>query len=235
MFASVGIPASLAYGWLAQRPPHEHAGRRIRITDVFKLFQHPFMWVVGVVQYIRLGVFSAISFWLPSLLIEEKGLSMQVTGLIIALRTLLSAPSNMIGGYVSDRIKNPYAVISTALAGIAISTALMVKADDIVAIIVLNGANAVFIQSYFGPLIAIPVEKYGSHMTGTLTGFGNFFANLGGFSSTYLLGLIKDKTGYFESGFYGIAAACLLGLVTAFLLKKMAKSAKETAPVSDLN
>ena len=60
-------------------------------------------------------------------------------------------------------------------------------------------------------------------MTGTLTRFGKFFADLGGFSSTYMLGFVKDRTGYFETGFYGIAAACILGLVTGFLLKKMAQ------------
>jgi len=91
-------------------------------------------------------------------------------------------------------------------------------------IITLNVINAFFIQLYFGPLFAIPVEKYGSLMTGTLTGYGNFFANLGGFSFTYLIGLVKDHTGHFESGFYIIAAACLVSLAFTILLKYLSSN-----------
>jgi len=127
----------------------------------------------------------------------------------------------MVGGYLSDRFNSPIGVIRISLLAIAVTTVLLVKADNIAMILILNVINAAFIQCYFGPLFAIPVEKYGSYMTGTLTGFANFFANLGGFSFTYLLGIVKDRTGYFESGFYTIAAACLVSLAFTVLLKKM--------------
>ena len=220
-FGSVGILGSFGYLWSTKGSPDEVPGHKVSLVDVVQLFRYPFMWVVGVIQYVRLGVYGSISFWLPTLLIDEKGLSLQVTGLILALRTILSAPTNMIGGYISDRLKNPTAVIGISLVIIAITTVFIVKVDDLVMIITLNVLNALFIQLYFGPLFAIPVEKFGSHLTGTLTGFGNFFANLGVFSFTYLIGFVKDRTGHFEAGFYTIAAACLVGLVFTILLKHM--------------
>ena len=224
-FASVGILASLAYLWFGKEPSLTESGQKVNIVDVFRLFRYRFMWVCGVIQYVRLGVMNGISFWLPSLLIDEKGLSLQVTGLIIALRSLLSAPSNIIGGYMSDRLKKPSVIIGISLIVLAITTVLLVKVENIVLLITFIVINAIFIQFYFGPLFAVPVEKYGTRMTGTLTGFGNFFANLGGFTFAYLLGVLKDKTGYFESGFYAIAAACVLGLVFNILLEKMRRNA----------
>lgn len=220
-FALVGVLASFGYLWLAKDAPHDMSGHKVSIMDAARLFRYPFMWVVGVIQYFRLGVFGSLTFWLPTLFINEKGLSLQVTGMIIALRTLLSAPTNMIGGYLSDRFKNPTAIIGTSLVMIAMTTALFVRVNSLQLIITLNVINALFVQLYFGPLFAIPVERYGSQMTGTLTGFGNFFANLGGFSFTYLIGFVKDHTGYFESGFYAIAAACLVSLIFTILLKYM--------------
>jgi sugar phosphate permease len=92
-------------------------------------------------------------------------------------------------------------------------------------IVVMNVINALFIQLYFGPLFAIPVERYGSHMTCTLTGLGNFFANLGALSFSYLLGFVKDRTGQLEWGFYSIAGACLVGLVFTIVLKHMKEKA----------
>jgi len=227
-FAGVGVLVLLAYLLFGKESPHSESRQGIRMIDILRLFRYRLMWVCGLLQYVRLGVMHGVSFWLPSLLIDEKGLSLQATGLIIALRSLLTAPSNIIGGYISDRLKNPTAVIGISLVILAITTALLVKVDNMVLLIILLVINAIFIQFYFGPLFAVPVEKYGTHMTGMLTGFGNFFANLGGFTFTYVLGGLKDRTGYFESGFYAIATACLLGLLFTILLQQMRRNAVGT-------
>jgi sugar phosphate permease len=86
--------------------------------------------------------------------------------------------------------------------------------------------NAIFVQFYFGPTFALPVERYGSGMMGTVSGFGNFFANLGAFSFTYLIGALKDKTGQFGPGFYALTAACLTGLMLTGVLEKMRHRAR---------
>ena len=62
-------------------------------------------------------------------------------------------------------------------------------------------------------------------MTGTTTGFGNFFANLGAFTFVYLLGALKDSTGLFESGFYALGGACIVGLVFTVILGQIRKKA----------
>jgi nitrate/nitrite transporter NarK len=58
-------------------------------------------------------------------------------------------------------------------------------------------------------------------MAGLTSGFGNFFANLGGFSMIYALGAMKDATGSFDSGIYGIAGLCLIALLCTVLLARM--------------
>ena len=223
--ASIGILASFSYLWLGTEPPQPGPRRELRTGDVLQLFRHRFMWVCGIIQYVRLGVVQGTSFWLPSLLIEEKGLSVQAAGLTIALWTLLIAPSNIIGGYMADRLKKPTLIMGISLMVLAITTAALVKVDNVVPLIILLLINAVFIQFYFGPLFALPVERYGARMTGSLLGFGNFFANVGALTFTYLLGVVKDQTGSFGPGFYAIAAACLLGFVATIVLEKMRGSA----------
>ena len=60
-FASVGIVASFGYLWLAKEAPHDMSGHKVSIQDVVQLFRYPFMWVVGIIQYFRLGVFGSLS------------------------------------------------------------------------------------------------------------------------------------------------------------------------------
>jgi nitrate/nitrite transporter NarK len=225
-FASAGILTSFVYLRFGKEPALDKPGQRVGMADVFRLFRYRFLWVCGVIHFVRLGVSNGISFWLPSLLLDDKGLSLQVTGLLVALRSLLIAPSNLFGGYVSDRLNKPTFVIGASLVVLFISTILLVRVDHFLLLVALIVINAIFVQSYFGPLFAVPVEKYGIHMMGTVTGFANFFANLGGLTFTYLLGVLKDRTGYFEAGFYAIAATCALGLVFTMFLEQMRRNPK---------
>ena len=220
-FGFAGLLASFIYLWLGKESPLAQSREKLSIVDGLRLFRSRFMWICGIIQYVRLGVMQGISFWLPSFLIDEISVPLQVTGLILAVRTLLIAPSNMLGGYISDRLKKPTAVMGVSLVMLAITTAALVKVGNVAMLVTLILINAIFIQFYFGPIFALPVEKYGTHMVGTLSGFGNFFANLGSFTFTYLLGSLKDQTGYFETGFYALAGACLVGLVFTILLDQM--------------
>ena len=220
-FAPAGIIASFFFLRFGKEPPPIGQQRKVAMGEMLQLFRYRVMWVCGILQYIRLAVMQGISFWLPSLLIHEKGLSLQLTGLIIAIRFGLIAPSNLLGGYISDRLRNPTLVISFALIILATTTALLVMVDNITVLIAIICINGIFVQMYFGPLFAVPIDMLGMRMAGMLGGFSNFFANIGAFSFIYLLGILKDTTGSFDSGFYAIAVICVIGLAFAILLAQM--------------
>lgn len=220
-FASVGIIASFVLLRFGKDPPSRREQRKVSVREILQLFGHRIMWVSGGLQYIRLAIVQGIAFWLPSLLIDEKGLSLQLTGLLIALRAGLLAPSSVVGGYISDRLKNPALVIGFALIVLAITTRLLVTTNNIIALVALIGINAVFVQMYFGPLFSVPIEILGTRTAGTSRGVSNLFANIGSFSFVYLLGVLKDATGSFESGFYTIAGVCVIGLVLTIFLAQM--------------
>jgi sugar phosphate permease len=174
-----------------------------------------------------------LAFWLPSLLVEEKGLSLQITGLINASRAVLIAPSSLVGAYISDRLKKPTLIIAISLAVLVVTTALIVVIDDFTLLVIVIAINAIFVQMYFGPLFAIPVEIMGKHTAGTTTGFSNLYANLGALTFTYMLGVLKDASGSFLSGFFFTASACVVGLVFTWILTKMRRAALP-APTSDV-
>jgi sugar phosphate permease len=81
--------------------------------------------------------------------------------------------------------------------------------------------NAVFVQFYFGPLFSIPLETLGMSTAGISSGFSNFFANLGSLSFVYVLGILKDTSGSFDTGFFALAASCFVGLPFTVLLSRM--------------
>ena len=49
------------------------------------------------------------------------------TGFVLALRTLLIAPSNMLRGYLSDRLRQPTAIMAISLVVFAVTTAALIS------------------------------------------------------------------------------------------------------------
>jgi sugar phosphate permease len=80
--------------------------------------------------------------------------------------------------------------------------------------------TSLVIQVYFGPLFAVPRTLFGPGLAGLSSGFGNFFANVGGFVSVLLLGVLKDATGSFGVGFLVLSALALVGFVAVLWLAK---------------
>ena len=222
--ASLGIIVTLLLLRFGKNPPVTIEPQKGNMFDALHLFRYKIMWVCGGLQYVRLGVMLSITYWLPTLLIQEKGLSLQLVGFIIALQAVVMSPSNILGGYISDRLKNPILVIAVSFGVLCITTGLMVTVNNIfflVAIILING---IFLQMHFGPLFSVPIELLGVQKAGISIGFSNFFANLGGLSSTFLLGALKDATGAFKPGFFTISGACFLGVALTLLLARMRRN-----------
>jgi len=225
--ASVGIIAILFLIRFGKDAPPTGERRKGNMLEALQLFRHKVMWVCGGIQYIRFGVVQGITYWLPSLLINEKGLSLQSAGIIIALQVVLMSPSNIIGGYISDRLKNPILVIAVSLSVLGITTGLMITANSMILLVALIFINAIFLQMYFGPLFSVPVEILGVSKAGISIGFSNLFANVGGFSAAYLLGALKDRFGAFKPGFFAICGACFLGLALTLILGRMRRRAMD--------
>ena len=230
--ASVGIIAILFLIRFGKDAPPTGERRKGNMLEALQLFRHKVMWVCGGIQYIRFGVVQGITYWLPSLLINEKGLSLQSAGFIIAIQVVLMSPSNIIGGYISDRLKNPILVIAVSLGVLGTTTGLLITANSMILLVALIFINAIFLQMYFGPLFSIPVEILGVSKAGISIGFSNLFANVGGFSAAYLLGVLKDRSGAFKPGFFAICGACFLGLALTLILGRMRRKAMGPIAIS---
>jgi nitrate/nitrite transporter NarK len=227
VFSLVGLVIAVLYWRFGYQGVRGVSGPPLPLRDLVQLFRYRAMWLIAVIQYVRLAVAIGLQFWLPTFVVVEKGYPLQVAGLVVAVGAAVSAPSNFLGGYLSDRLRNPLLIIGIALTMLALTTVLLIRVENLWLLMLVSALNGVFVQLYFGPLFNVPIEMFGPEMAGLTSGFGNFFANLGGFSMVYALGAIKDATGSFDRGLYGIAGLCLLALICTLLLARMKPLTRE--------
>lgn len=228
-FALLGVCIAFVYLALGREKPAAGARHPVGMLDAFQLFRYPIMWVCAGIQFIRFGVTTSFNFWLPSLLVSDRGLSLEAAGLITAMGAVLTASANPLGGYVSDRLRNPPLVIGASLAVLACTSGLLVVVDSTPLLVLVIAVNAVFLQFYFGPLFSVPLEVLGTRVAGMSAGFCNMFANFGALTFAYALGVVKDSSGAFKWGFVATGAVCVIGVALAAVLARM----RRTAPRPD--
>jgi sugar phosphate permease len=220
-FAALGVGAACLFAAFAKERPRGLEPKPLALADLVQAARFPILWVCSWLQFVRFAVVMGFNFWLPSYLVADRGFSLAQAGLVMALSAALSAPSNLLGGYVSDRLRNPPLVIGAALATLAGAAVLLPVVATIPLLLVVICVYSVFLGAYFGPLFLVPMEVLGSRVAGTTIGFSNLFANLGGFVSVYALGAVRDQSGSFAGGFHALAALCTVGIVLVLLLARM--------------
>lgn len=222
LFAASGLAVGALYwqtGSVRPAPP----GPRMSLRELPGLLRHPILWQTGAIQFVRLAVVTGCTFWLPTYLVADRHYSLATAGLVTALGAAATAPANIAGGYLSDRLGRPLTVIRTSLVALTITLTLLTSLPGQLAVILVVAVNAVFIQVYFGPLFAIPVAYVGTRAAGVASGFGNLCANVGGFACSYGFGVLRDTTGSFRPGFLTLAALCALAVgLTAMIHPKPA-------------
>jgi DHA1 family inner membrane transport protein len=225
LYAALGVVAALVFGRFARERPRADHGRRVRLSEAGGLLRSRVLWVCNGLQFIRFSVATAFNFWLPSLLLTDRGLSLGLVGVVVGVSAACAAAANPLGGYLSDRLRNPPLVIGGSLAILACSSVLIVTVQSLPILLAVIAVNAIFMTIYFGPLFYVPVEIFGQRTAGLVTGVANLFANLGALTTAYALGVVKDSTGSFARGFFGIATLCVIGVVLSFALARIRQHA----------
>ena len=220
-FALIGIAIALVFRSFASEKARTQTGPKVGMLEALQLFRHRILWVCSAIQFVRFSVVTSFNLWLPSLLVADRGFSLPAAGLVVAMSAAFTAPSNALGGYVSDRLKNPPLVIGGSLAVLACTSTLLVSVESVPALLLVIAVASVFLQFYFGPLFLVPMEVLGQRTAGTTTGFTNLFANIGGLLTAYTLGMVRDQAGSFKWGFIGISVLCLIGVALSMLLARM--------------
>ena len=214
-----GVVATVLFTSIADdsRAPRSRAAISDGLSELVRI---PTMWLIAGVQFARLGISMSITFWMPTFLVEEHGLSLPAAGVVVALGAGMTALSNFGGGYLSDRIGRPLGMIGGSLAVLTVTSTLLAVVPNTALVIVVFAVHASFMQVYFGPIFALPIELLGVKAEGLATGFGNFFANLGAFTFAFTLGAVKDTTGSFTAGFVALSATALVGLLLTIVIAR---------------
>jgi ACS family glucarate transporter-like MFS transporter len=174
------------------------------------------VWAVTV-SYFCYGYVAWVFFsWFYSYLAEVRGLDLKASAFYAMLPFLAMAAACPLGGIVNDRITKLHgrrlgrcgiAVVSIAIAAVFIAIGSQVSSARLASVVLAGGAGALYLsQSSFWSVTA----DIGGKSSGSVSGFMNMGAQLGGATTASLTPLIGDHFGWTAS-FLVAAALCVVG------------------------
>jgi NNP family nitrate/nitrite transporter-like MFS transporter len=192
-------------------------------------------WAMLLIYSITFGGFVGMSSYVSLLLTNLYGMNKVDAGLWMAALAFTGAMVRPVGGWVADRI--------TGVRALSVLLIVIALADFAFALLQpqLAGGIALLFVLYFcfglgnGATFQLVPLRW-PDKTGTMAGIIGAAGGIGGFYLPVVLGIARDATGGYSSGFLFLGGAATLAFVTVLILRKqwLAWAAPEAAPDSEV-
>ncbi len=202
--------------WLIDRLASERQSvERKRVFTVIQCLTNPRVLFLAAIYFSNVCLLNSITFFLPQI-VKGFGLSNGLTGVIVAIPSLLALLALIYWGRRSDRQKERYAhaAVANFVGGAALLVSVLIH-DPSARIAAVAVAFACTL-AFTAPFWSIP----GTFLTGSAAAGGigaiSALGVLGGFLSPWFIGLIKDSTGDFRIGLGAIAVLAMSFAIALF-------------------
>ncbi len=221
--------------WLVQRLAAERATKEaVHRFALREVFFHPRMIALALVYFgVVIGLYS-LGLWMPQI-VKNMGASIMQTGFLAALPGLLGTVAIVIWTRHSDATGERilHLALPAIFGGVALAASAAVS-SPIASYLLLSIAGMCIFTALpcFWPLPTAMLT--GSAAAGGFA-FINALGNLGGFVGPFFVGWLKDLTGVFTSGLYGLSAMMILsGVITLAIGHDKRLEARTPLPTHDV-
>lgn len=216
VLGALGIMASgLALLSLRDRQSVSSTERRHSLSETAKCKS---FWILGFMQFLRLGANYTFIAWLPIFIQEEYGLNLLVAGTVFSLFNWAGMFSSPLGGFISDRKGEKLILLPSFLTLTLVITVFVgLKTPTVLYLgVFLLGWLINFVR---GPIFAIIPRLWGTEIAGGVSGIQNTFASAGALAMPFLLGYVKDVTGSYNLGWSMLSLLLLSGTILGLFIK----------------
>jgi MFS transporter, ACS family, hexuronate transporter len=180
------------------------------------------VWGLSLMRFLIDPVFYFYMFWIPKYLAQERGLSLAEIGQLTWIPFLALGVSNILGGWVSDRLisagfasSKARTLVMTAAALLTISSSTAAFAGSAAAAVAIMSllmfAHGFWITNY----VTVISETFDKNSVATVMGLAGMVGTVGGMLANTTIGWMADR---YSFGPIWIASGCMYPLALMVLL-----------------
>lgn len=194
-------------------------------TPLVELLWRRDVWGLALMRLLFDPVFYFYMFWIPKYLNQERGLSLSEIGNLAGIPFLALGVSNILGGWLSDKLiaagmpsGTARKLVMGAAAALTVSSSLAAFASSAGAAVammsVLMFAHGFWITNY----VTVISETFDKSSVATVMGIAGMVGAIGGMAANTVIGAVADRFSFLP---IWIASGCLYPLAFAVLLMSL--------------
>ena len=190
-------------------------------TNFSQLFKNRNLVLAYITIFCSIYAFFVIITWLPNYLEVERGMNKIEASQIASIVPWISIIGTILCSYISDKLgrRKPVILFMMPLSLIAIFSIVYCHSYiELIAVLVLYGFIGKI--SLNPVLIALVADNAPKVSLSTAFGLYNFFGMTALICAPYFTGLIADKTGSLNSGFYLAAVITMVGITAMLFVRE---------------
>lgn len=207
--------AALVRGDVGTVPGRDRHAPWDSLTDA--LTRRSIYWL-GFLYSVTFGGFAGLCSFLPIFFHDQYGLDLVAAGTITAVCGLAGSLARPFGGYMADQKGGRPVLLLTflAIAGLSGAAGLLPSLGVAVTLLVTAVAAMGFGN---GAVFQVVSDRFVTRM-GVASGLIGAAGGFGGFLLPSWLGVLRDATGTYMSGFFFFAASAIVALGSVFLMRE---------------
>jgi ACS family hexuronate transporter-like MFS transporter len=190
--------------------------------SVLELLGRRDVWGLSLMRFLFDPVFYFYMFWIPKYLAQERGLSLEEIGRLTWIPFLALGVSNILGGWVSDRLISAglpsgkaRKLVMAVAAGLTVSSSMAAYAGSAAAAVAIMSllmfAHGFWITNY----VTVISEICGKNSVATVMGLAGMVGTVGGMLANTTIGWMADHYSFLP---IWIASGCLYPAALVVLL-----------------
>lgn len=192
-------------------------------SSLINVLKMPILWKLSLIWFLFDITFWGFTTWLPSYLLEARGLSLSKTGILAAIPFLFGALGTLVGGYFADKFEHKLKYVYGLTAFISgIFLFFMFQVDNLQMAIIFQCLSALFMFIAFAIFWGMLMHMIPPVIMGKASSIVNFGGQVAGVLSPFIIGfLIDNANGGYNHAFIFMVIALISSAILTFFIKKM--------------
>ena len=191
---------------------------------------YPQGWMVGVTMFSWSATWTAMVTFLPTLLLEERGISLTLGGPILAFLYYVLIPSSPIAAFLARKIPDRKLFLWVpALFNVIFGVTIAITPYPLLLMALITGLGMVWIASPVVQVLPFEFPGIRPREVAVISALVNTFSGLGFAAGPVVTGLVADLTGSLQTGLIVLSLLTGVGVIAGLLYPSHRRGAEEAA------
>jgi MFS family permease len=191
-------------------------------VPVKELLSNAELWKITIMWFAAGIVNWGLASWMPSYLMEARGMEIMTMGFYAALPGLSTGIAMLFSGWLLDRyfvnLEKYYAAFGMLVSGIFLY--LMFTTTSVPLAMLYLNICMVFKSFAFTVAFSLPHKLMSKRVIGSAMGVINMGAQSAGFISPLVMGFLISMTGSYNAAFWFLIACTIISIIASLSIKK---------------